>query len=277
MSLEDLANGKGGDFARINGLTLVFFTLGCILCGLVMPKGGGHNWGHRGTALIIESGLLFAAAFVPHDPVTPFLAAMACGLQNALSTMHLGAILRTTHVTGTLTDIGTNLGRLIVLMFKRCFKKGVLANSDQNELKAVLVKLSVLVPVYCNFFIGSIFGSAVCRHVDFENHEQGFASANVLIVPAVITGFIGIVYSISRPCLKKYLKAAKKDTVESGVQQLQEALDNTKHVLKELQTTDDEQDEEDKMEEMLQAVHEMQNAVTELREKRHNEREISAL
>jgi|GEM_PF-5134493 len=33
----------------------------------------------------------------------------ACGFQNALAT-HYGLVLRTTHVTGLLTDLGTNLG-----------------------------------------------------------------------------------------------------------------------------------------------------------------------
>lgn len=38
------------------------------------------------------------------------LGGFACGLQNALATHYRGMILRTTHVTGLLTDFGTNLG-----------------------------------------------------------------------------------------------------------------------------------------------------------------------
>jgi len=38
------------------------------------------------------------------------LGGVGCGLQNALATHYRGLVLRTTHVTGLLTDMGTNLG-----------------------------------------------------------------------------------------------------------------------------------------------------------------------
>lgn len=38
------------------------------------------------------------------------LASYACGFQNALATHYRGMILRTTHITGLLTDLGTNVG-----------------------------------------------------------------------------------------------------------------------------------------------------------------------
>ena len=39
-----------------------------------------------------------------------FLAAWACGMQNALATRYRGLVLRTTHITGLLTDLGQLLG-----------------------------------------------------------------------------------------------------------------------------------------------------------------------
>jgi uncharacterized membrane protein YoaK (UPF0700 family) len=39
-----------------------------------------------------------------------FLAAWACGMQNALATRYRGLVLRTTHITGLLTDVGQHLG-----------------------------------------------------------------------------------------------------------------------------------------------------------------------
>ena len=39
-----------------------------------------------------------------------FLAAWACGMQNALATRFRGLVLRTTHITGLLTDLGQLLG-----------------------------------------------------------------------------------------------------------------------------------------------------------------------
>lgn len=41
---------------------------------------------------------------------TCFVAAWACGMQNALATRYRGLILRTTHITGLLTDLGQLIG-----------------------------------------------------------------------------------------------------------------------------------------------------------------------
>lgn len=43
--------------------------------------------------------------------VSECLAAMACGMQNAMTTTFSGAVIRTTHMTGILTDLGIQLGR----------------------------------------------------------------------------------------------------------------------------------------------------------------------
>lgn len=42
--------------------------------------------------------------------LTCFVAAWACGMQNALATRYRGLVLRTTHITGLLTDLGQLLG-----------------------------------------------------------------------------------------------------------------------------------------------------------------------
>jgi len=39
--------------------------------------------------------------------------AIAMGMQNSLTTVYLGAIVRTTHLTGTLTDLGIQIGRML--------------------------------------------------------------------------------------------------------------------------------------------------------------------
>ena len=42
--------------------------------------------------------------------LTCFVAAWACGMQNALATRYRGLVLRTTHITGLLTDLGQLIG-----------------------------------------------------------------------------------------------------------------------------------------------------------------------
>ena len=47
-------------------------------------------------------------------PVTVMLLCFIMGLQNAVITKLSGAVIRTTHITGVVTDIGIELGRLLV-------------------------------------------------------------------------------------------------------------------------------------------------------------------
>lgn len=49
-------------------------------------------------------------SFVDYPLLAVILASFACGLQNALATHYRGIVLRTTHVTGLLTDLGSNIG-----------------------------------------------------------------------------------------------------------------------------------------------------------------------
>jgi uncharacterized membrane protein YoaK (UPF0700 family) len=72
-----------------------------------------------GLALILNSSLLATAAFIPGRLLPVCLVAAACGLQNAMCTSHFGAIIRTTHLTGTVTDIGSTLGRISVIYLRK--------------------------------------------------------------------------------------------------------------------------------------------------------------
>lgn len=62
---------------------------------------------------ITAIGLLFLTGWflLAHSPSLATLAAsMACGLQNGLATHYRGLVLRTTHITGILTDLGQMTG-----------------------------------------------------------------------------------------------------------------------------------------------------------------------
>lgn len=76
------------------------------------------------------------------------LASFACGLQNALSTHYRGIILRTTHVTGLLTDLGSNIGM---------------------KLKGHLIpywKITVPLLLVASFFAGACFGTILVFYLD---------------------------------------------------------------------------------------------------------------
>lgn len=88
------------------------FLFGAMASGLMISSTVLRPGRSYGVALLIEGGLLGLAslsATFGHMPLSLMLAAMACGLQNALAASYRGLTLRTTHVTGIVTDIGVLL------------------------------------------------------------------------------------------------------------------------------------------------------------------------
>lgn len=70
------------------------------------------------------------------------LASFACGFQNALATHYRGMVLRTTHITGLLTDLGTNLGMKL---------KG-----HQIALWKLMVPTCLVLSFFCGAVLGSV-------------------------------------------------------------------------------------------------------------------------
>lgn len=103
-----------GDVARTLHLAgiLFAFLVGAALSGLLLPGRSLRLGRHYETLLAIEGVLLLAAIHYLEDGAVGghYLASMACGLQNALVTSYSGAVVRTTHLTGIITDLGLMLG-----------------------------------------------------------------------------------------------------------------------------------------------------------------------
>jgi uncharacterized membrane protein YoaK (UPF0700 family) len=94
---------------------VAFFFLGAALSGVVIRDSALRSSRRYGVALIFESVLLFGAliSFRSADIVGEYFAAAACGLQNALASSYSGATLRTTHMTGIITDLGSTIGQAV--------------------------------------------------------------------------------------------------------------------------------------------------------------------
>lgn len=93
-------------------LILVSFTLGAALSGVIINNALlnlGHNYS---VALLLEGLLLFLTIVLleNHSNTGHFFASAACGLQNGMVSTYSGATIRTTHVSGIFTDLGTMLG-----------------------------------------------------------------------------------------------------------------------------------------------------------------------
>merc|ERR1712048_1328373 len=141
-------------------LLLLAFLLGSVMCGLVVVSNevqfGKSSYG---VALLANSGLLIAATFLADYDVAPYLAAIACGLQNGMCTMHFGAVVRTTHVTGLVTDLGLTIGRLWAVLFRAGCRCPRLSIVDRAQIDVDFLKLQVLTVLGVAFFVGCVVGA----------------------------------------------------------------------------------------------------------------------
>ncbi len=108
---EDLASGRMAD-AGASLAIMAGFGVGALVGGLAI---GARKLvpGRRYGVALIGQGVLLGLATVllmrSHRLGLPLVAA-SCGLQNAMTSSYCGLLIRTTHVTGMVTDIGVMLG-----------------------------------------------------------------------------------------------------------------------------------------------------------------------
>jgi uncharacterized membrane protein YoaK (UPF0700 family) len=138
IGLFDLASER----TQQAGFMLLSFFFGAVMCGYIIHDGHLKMGRRYGAALALESALLFAstAGFVLHSVWGERLAAMAAGLQNAMVSTYSGAIVRTTHMTGILTDFGAMIGQI------------------SRGLKVDLRRLKLLGLLMLSFTVGGILG-----------------------------------------------------------------------------------------------------------------------
>jgi uncharacterized membrane protein YoaK (UPF0700 family) len=106
------AQGNAND-AIVFVFVISAFVLGAALSGAIIGVSTLQLGRRYGVVLAIESVSLFCA--VPllqrHLDLGIYLATCACGLQNAMASTYSGAVLRTTHMSGIVTDLGVFLGQ----------------------------------------------------------------------------------------------------------------------------------------------------------------------
>ena len=111
-------------------------------------------------------------------PLTVMLLCFIMGLQNAVITKLSRTEIRTTHITGVVTDIGIELGKL--LYWNATHRAG------QIRVVADRSRLAVLCGLAACFFIGGVVGALGFRHLGYLSTA---ALAGVLITLASVPAF----------------------------------------------------------------------------------------
>jgi uncharacterized membrane protein YoaK (UPF0700 family) len=160
MTANNLIFGEIG-FATLGLCALSSFILGAICATMLMQWGHQHRLeSEYALPFILESALLAILSLIGsiwRNDGWWFLLSMIIafcfimGLQNATITKMSKSEIRTTHLTGLVTDIGIELGKLLYWGRRLLF--------DQPLIKADRKKLQLFALLLLNFFVGGIIGT----------------------------------------------------------------------------------------------------------------------
>lgn len=124
-------------------------------------------FGLMGGTLELKSGLI---------PTTVMLLCFLMGLQNAIITKISNAEIRTTHMTGIITDIGIELGKMVYMNSQE-------ASAHYQPVQPNWRRLGLLLALLAAFFTGGVAGALGFKYV-------GYAStlplAALLVVLAIV-------------------------------------------------------------------------------------------
>ncbi|RKH40184.1 YoaK family protein [Corallococcus sicarius] len=115
---ESLALGRS-EAGWLSAQLMGAFIAGATCAAVLLDASRHRTRGRHVSALLLEAGVLggigvgMTLSVGVHAPVFLWALAFAMGMQNALVTRLSGAVVRTTHVTGLLTDIGIQLVQMM--------------------------------------------------------------------------------------------------------------------------------------------------------------------
>ncbi len=149
---------------------MLSFVAGAFLCTTLISLGQRRRLRSRyALTLVLEAGLLLVFGFMGARleteirfalPTTVMLLCFIMGMHNAVTSIISGAAVRTTHVTGTVTDIGIELSRLVYV--NRHHRRGR-ARIVGDRKKLVLFSL-----LLGSFFAGGVVGALSFKHFGFK-------------------------------------------------------------------------------------------------------------
>lgn len=179
-SVADHAVRGGTRLVAVGVLSLASFLAGAMVCAVQFNWARRRARGDRFALVLVTEAILVLLIGVVADLVTwehrewPLVAALCLvmGMQNALITKVSQATIRTTHVTGMVTDIGIELGKL-------AYRSRL---AGQPPVRADPVKLGTLAALVALFFGGGLLGAVGYLTLGFR----------VLIVPAVCLLTLGV-------------------------------------------------------------------------------------
>ncbi len=150
------------------GALLAFITGAAATAMLVNWARQTHLRSEYALPLLIEAALLLVFGMIGATfnrqtpfavPFTVLMLAFIMGLQNALVTKMSSSMIRTTHMTGVITDLGIELGKL--LYWNRH------GGPIESKVRANRAKLRLYLGLLSAFMAGGLVGAAGFKYVGF--------------------------------------------------------------------------------------------------------------
>lgn len=195
------------DNLALGGMILVLQGLAALLSFLAGAAGSAFliNFGRRShlaseyaLPLLFEAALLLGFGLLGANletlrwfyvPGTVMLLCYIMGLQNAMITKLSRSEIRTTHITGMVTDIGIELGKLF-------YWNAAKGNADARQpVRADRAKLIVLTTLVSLFFVGGVTGA-------YSFFTFGFISTVPLALTLMLLAVVPIVDDLRRFLLR---------------------------------------------------------------------------
>jgi uncharacterized membrane protein YoaK (UPF0700 family) len=184
---DNIALGAHG-LVLAGACALVSFVLGAACSAVMVNCARRHRMQSEfALPLLVEASLLLCFGLLGgwlartpglFVPLTIMLLCFIMGLQNAVITKLSRAEIRTTHITGVVTDIGIELGKLVYWNASTAAGRAPVAADRQ--------RLATLALLAAFFFSGGVFGALGFKHVGYLSTVPLALLLTVLaIVPAV--------------------------------------------------------------------------------------------
>lgn len=188
---DDIALGHVG-MAVAGLVSITAFIGGAASTAILINWARKRNMhGKYALALLLEAALLLVFGLVGANlssfanllvPTAVLLLCFIMGLQNAIVTKISAAEIRTTHMTGIVTDLGIELGRLVY--WNRNGKA-----TDLHFVKANRDKLFIHSTILFLFFVGGIAGALAFKSMGFSATIPIAILLIVMAAPAISVDF----------------------------------------------------------------------------------------
>lgn len=169
LAVGGLVDGKRSlSSAGLFMLIIGCFLIGAMLSGFITEWTRRHEGRARYVVPMIIEGILLGAVMIelllsPHGGwIAMPLAALAMGLQNATITKISGAVVRTTHLTGVITDFG--LESVALLMWWRDRLRNLRPRRIARSVRIMrrqthAQRVAVLGSIFGSFLFGAVLGA----------------------------------------------------------------------------------------------------------------------